>query len=175
MGPGWVDLVSALVLIALMALLSVRRLRDRLMRIHALPADMTLRVQGMTCTHCVASVKRALEGCDAVDEATPDLGSGLVRVRGKHLDASALIAAVEKVGFRQVVTVEPNREICRPSRPLRSRNGHVLFFGPRLTPRFPSTSFRSVSTADSLQGFERPSQHSPPSHVRTSSGASIGT
>lgn len=97
---GWVDLVSALVLIALMTLLSVRRLHDRLMRVEPVPADLTLRVQGMTCPHCVASVKHALEGCDAVDEATPDLGSGLVRVRGKHLDASALISAVQKAGFQ---------------------------------------------------------------------------
>lgn len=54
----------------------------------------------MTCNHCVASVKRALEGCEAVEEALPDRGSGLVRVRGKRLDASALIGAIEKGGFQ---------------------------------------------------------------------------
>jgi copper chaperone CopZ len=52
----------------------------------------------------VASVKRALEGCDSVAEAHPDLGSGLVRVRGDNLDAAALAAAVEKAGFQVVRT-----------------------------------------------------------------------
>ena len=50
--------------------------------------------------HCVASIKGALEGFESVDEASPDLGSGLVRVRGKHLNASVLIGAIEKAGFQ---------------------------------------------------------------------------
>ncbi len=99
-GPGWINVFSALVLIAVMIFLSARRLLARLAPLQAPPADLTLKVQGMTCPHCVSSVKRALEGCDAVEEATPDLGAGLVRVRGKHLDATALIAAIRKAGFQ---------------------------------------------------------------------------
>jgi copper chaperone CopZ len=59
-----------------------------------------LRVEGMTCQHCVASVKRSLESVDAVEEASPDLASGEVRVRGGMLDASALARVVEQAGFR---------------------------------------------------------------------------
>jgi len=62
--------------------------------------EITINIEGMSCQHCVASVKRALEGCDAVEEASPELSSGLVRVRGDHLDVSALVAAVQKAGFR---------------------------------------------------------------------------
>lgn len=99
-GPDWLGGVSALVLLVLMAYLMLRRLRRRLSPAAQVAADMTLRVRGMTCQHCVASVKRAIEGIDSVEEATPDLGTGLVRVRGSHLDASALVAAVEKAGFQ---------------------------------------------------------------------------
>jgi copper chaperone CopZ len=53
----------------------------------------------MTCQHCVAAVKRALESSESVEEATPELRSGLVRVRGRHLDASALAGLIEKAGY----------------------------------------------------------------------------
>ena len=98
-GPGPISLLSAMVLLGLLAALMVRRLYRRLAAREPQASDLTLEVSGMSCNHCVASVKRALEACDAVHEASPDLGSGLVRIRGDRLDASALIAAVESAGF----------------------------------------------------------------------------
>ncbi len=98
-GADWLGNSSALILISLMIMLSLRRLRGRFAAPDNAGADLMLRVEGMSCQHCVASVKRALEGCDAVEEASPELSSGLVRVRGDHLDVSALVAAVQKAGF----------------------------------------------------------------------------
>jgi len=63
----------------------------------------------MSCQHCVASVKKTLEGFDAVEDATPDISSGLVQVRGVHLDVSALVHAVEKAGFRASWTEKAQR------------------------------------------------------------------
>jgi uncharacterized membrane protein YraQ (UPF0718 family)/copper chaperone CopZ len=99
-GASLIQVASAWLLIGLLVLLTLGRLKTRLAGATPSPSDLTLKVQGMTCNHCVASVKRALEGCDSVAEASPDLGSGLVRVRGENLDASALVAAVEKAGFQ---------------------------------------------------------------------------
>ncbi|HYN76992.1 MAG TPA: permease [Lamprocystis sp. (in: g-proteobacteria)] len=99
-GMHWIGTLSALLLIALMMYLTLRRVRTRLAPPPAPAADLTLTVQGMTCQHCVASVKRALEGCASVVEASPDLASGLVRVRGSQLDLGALATAVEKAGFQ---------------------------------------------------------------------------
>ena len=65
-----------------------------------------LKVEGMSCRHCVASVKKTLEGFDTVAEASPELSSGLVRVRGDHLDVGVLVRAVEKGGFRASETPE---------------------------------------------------------------------
>ncbi len=95
----WLGIVCALVLIGLMLWLSARRLVRRLSPPAGGPADLMLRVQGMTCQHCVAAVKRALESSESVEEATPELHSGLVRVRGRHLDASALAGLIEKAGY----------------------------------------------------------------------------
>lgn len=60
-----------------------------------------MKVQGMTCSGCVASVKRVLEGVDGVASADVSLeaAQAVVRhdpVRAKH---AALKQAVEEAGF----------------------------------------------------------------------------
>lgn len=101
-GASYIAVASAFLLSGLLVYLLGLRLMARLsVRCPAAPAtDLTLQVEGMFCQHCVISVKKSLEGIAAVSEATPDLASGLVRVRGDHPDVTALIRAVEQAGFR---------------------------------------------------------------------------
>ena len=100
-GSDWLAAAAALTLLALLVFLFWRRWMARFApRLKPSEADLTLKVQGMTCQHCVANVKKTLEDIDCVDEATPELRSGVVRIRGNHLDASGLIHAVEKAGFQ---------------------------------------------------------------------------
>lgn len=58
----------------------------------------TLKVTGMHCQKCVARVKEALEGVDGVMKANVDLDAEKAEVTGS-VDAAALVAAVEGVGF----------------------------------------------------------------------------
>jgi uncharacterized membrane protein YraQ (UPF0718 family)/copper chaperone CopZ len=102
-GVDWIATGSALLLSGLIAYLMLVRLKARIKVRQAGEGQdpgLMLKVEGMSCQHCVDSVKKTLEGFDTVTEAAPDLSSGLVRVRGAHLDASALVQAVEKAGFR---------------------------------------------------------------------------
>ncbi len=107
-GASWVGVLAALVLLALLVLLSWRRWQARTG--HPAPgpaggdtaaglASLVLHVKGMSCQHCVGSVKRSLEAMDAVVEATPDLASGRVRVVGEGFAVPALVRAVEDAGF----------------------------------------------------------------------------
>jgi copper chaperone CopZ len=64
--------------------------------------ELVLKVKGMTCGHCVASVKQALESMDQVTEATPDLATGQVLVRGGFFETKALKQAIEGAGFEVV-------------------------------------------------------------------------
>jgi len=108
-GSDWIGTSAALLLSGLLAYLLLRRLRAMIgaRRARVTPeTGLMLKVEGMSCQHCVNSVKKTLEGFDAVTEATPDLSSGLVRVRGDHLDVTALVGAVEKSGFRAFETPE---------------------------------------------------------------------
>ena len=109
-GTDWIAVLSTIVLLSLLALLSVRRLRARMASpMPAADGTVRLRVEGMTCQHCVGSVKRSLEALDAVAEANPELSSGLVSVRAARADhqlnINALIRAVEQAGF-SVVSVD---------------------------------------------------------------------
>ncbi len=105
-GTDWLGLGSAALVIGLMSYLSARRIQRRIREKTTLEAagagDLLMKVEGMTCQHCVARVKNTLEGCEGVEEAAPSLSSGMVRIRGKRLDAGFLAAAVEKAGYKVV-------------------------------------------------------------------------
>jgi copper chaperone len=61
-----------------------------------------LKIEGMTCGHCVASVKKALEDIQGVSEVVVDLDSGQATVDGSP-NQSVLIEAVTKEGYHAEV------------------------------------------------------------------------
>ncbi len=64
--------------------------------------DLKLKVEGMSCQHCVANVKRTLEEQVGVEEARPDLQSGDVRITGEGFDRAALVESIRKAGYKVV-------------------------------------------------------------------------
>ena len=58
-----------------------------------------LKIDGMTCGHCTAAVKKALERVAGVEGADVDLASGRARVGGTA-DAALLVAAVQDEGYQ---------------------------------------------------------------------------
>ncbi len=124
---GWLAVLSALLLLALMTMLGLRQYQARksaqarlatfkrvddtgdvksgLQRALKENPDenaKVLEVKGMTCGHCVATVKNALESIDQVDEASPDLASGQVVIRGGFVETKAFQQAIEGAGFQLV-------------------------------------------------------------------------
>lgn len=64
----------------------------------------TITVAGMTCEHCVRSVREELTQVPGVSGVEVDLASGRVVVTGTGpLDAAAIAAAVDEAGY-EVVT-----------------------------------------------------------------------
>ncbi|MBI4678917.1 MAG: SO_0444 family Cu/Zn efflux transporter [Elusimicrobia bacterium] len=66
-----------------------------------------LAVSGMTCSHCAASVEKALSGCEGVESAHVDLAAGKAVVRGAKAEAAGLIEAVAKLGYSAAVLSTP--------------------------------------------------------------------
>lgn len=58
-----------------------------------------LKVEGMTCHHCVMAVTKALESVDGVRSAKVDLEAGRAEVDGVA-DLQAMIAAVQEEGYQ---------------------------------------------------------------------------
>ena len=58
-----------------------------------------LKVEGMNCSHCTASVERTLREQPGVREVEVSLNDGTARVLGDALDAAALAGAVSTLGY----------------------------------------------------------------------------
>lgn len=103
---AWWETGSVLLLLALMAFLLGRRIWLRLaparLQTQERKGGVTLQVEGMTCQHCVASVKNALQSVDEVEQVVADLGSGIVHVSGGQLRRELLEGAVTRAGYRVV-------------------------------------------------------------------------
>ena len=66
--------------------------------------EKKLSVEGMMCQHCVAHVKKALEGVDGVEEAVVDLDakSAVAKLSADVAD-EALVDAVVDAGYEAKV------------------------------------------------------------------------
>ncbi len=67
-------------------------------------ASLELKVEGMTCNHCVQSVKKALEALTGVNEVDVQLAAKKVTISyevGK-VEAKALKAAIDEQGYEVV-------------------------------------------------------------------------
>lgn len=61
--------------------------------------EKIIRVEGMTCGHCKASVEEALSKLDFVDQVEVDLASKEVRIQGAGLDEKLIKDTIEDIGF----------------------------------------------------------------------------
>jgi copper chaperone len=62
-----------------------------------------LKIEGMSCGHCVRSVKDALEGIPGVKSAAVALDPGSARIEAEGVSTADLVAAVEEEGYRAEV------------------------------------------------------------------------
>jgi copper chaperone len=67
--------------------------------------ERKLRIQGMSCEHCVRMVKKALEGLPGVLKAQVSLegGEAAVHLSPEGVSAEQLIRAVEEAGYQAEV------------------------------------------------------------------------
>lgn len=61
-----------------------------------------MKIEGMTCKHCSATVKKAIESVDGVEEAEIDLDAKTAYIKGDY-DEKAVIDAVKAAGYEPQV------------------------------------------------------------------------
>jgi copper chaperone CopZ len=62
--------------------------------------ELQLKVEGMSCQHCVAAVTEAVESVPGVEASDVDLASGMVKVAGPTgVDRQQLLDAIRAAGY----------------------------------------------------------------------------
>ncbi len=64
--------------------------------------QLTFRVDGMNCNHCVVAVSGEVGQVAGVTDVDVDLDTKLVRVSGADLDDAAVVAAIDEAGYDAV-------------------------------------------------------------------------
>ena len=100
MAPGWLNITSALVLLAILGFAVWRRFsRPAPAPPVDAPETLTLPIHGMTCEHCAEAVRHALLACDGVISAVVNVKAGEAVVGGEALNRDDLRRAVEQAGY----------------------------------------------------------------------------
>lgn len=60
----------------------------------------TIRIEGMTCNHCVMSVRRQLAGIEHLEVEDVQIGSAVVSYDDATVDPSDIDTAVAAAGFK---------------------------------------------------------------------------
>lgn len=61
----------------------------------------TVKIKGMSCQHCVASVTKAMTALEGVSDVEVDLQKGTATFNGT-IDRKTLQQAIEKIGFELI-------------------------------------------------------------------------
>ena len=59
----------------------------------------TINIEGMSCNHCVMSVKNALSSKEGVVVESVEIGTAKVQYDPNQVEHGALVEAIEDIGF----------------------------------------------------------------------------
>jgi copper chaperone len=65
-------------------------------------AEVTLKIEGMSCQHCVMSVKKAVDSLDGVSSSDVEVGSARVVYDESRLSEEAIREAINRAGYKVV-------------------------------------------------------------------------
>ncbi len=61
-----------------------------------------LKIEGMSCQHCVMRVKKALDGANGIVESKVEIGSANVSYDEAKIRKEDIVSAIEKAGYKVV-------------------------------------------------------------------------
>ncbi len=99
--PVWIQWVSAIILIVSMTggyFYSIHKKRKKMNKTEGI----TVKVTGMTCSHCEANVKRNLEALKGITEVVADNRSETVKISGSGFDLDKVKKTVNGLGYQYV-------------------------------------------------------------------------
>jgi copper chaperone len=64
--------------------------------------EATLKIDGMSCQHCVMRVKKAIDALSGVSQSDVQVGSAAVKFDESKIKKEDIAAAIEKAGYRVI-------------------------------------------------------------------------
>lgn len=99
--PEWFYWINSASLIILLANSLYLKYRNTKMDtpVFSLANEKTIEVHGMTCNHCKKNVETNLSKLDGIDEATVDLNSKTVTLKGTNIKLEAVATLINELGY----------------------------------------------------------------------------
>ncbi len=99
--PPYLKMTSAIILLGVLAwsMYAHKRVHGEPIPQEQEKGMLALNITGMTCSHCVDAVTRALKESPGVEAVNVDLKTGKAILSGSDLDAEALCKAVSELGY----------------------------------------------------------------------------
>ena len=100
--PGWLLTAGTITLTAMLAFYFIHRhvyLRIKKKKQSSISGIITMKVEGMTCSHCASTVKRAVESVPGINNVEVDLNGKTVSFKGDSGENSKITKAIEEKGF----------------------------------------------------------------------------
>jgi len=63
-------------------------------------AEITIKIDGMSCQHCVAAVKKAVDAIDGVSSSNVEVGSATVNFDESKTGSNAISGAIQSAGYK---------------------------------------------------------------------------
>ena len=63
-------------------------------------AETNIKIEGMSCRHCVMAVKKAIAGLKGIEDADVAIGSAAVKYDESRVKKEEIETAIEKTGFK---------------------------------------------------------------------------
>ncbi|MBL7969045.1 MAG: SO_0444 family Cu/Zn efflux transporter [Prolixibacteraceae bacterium] len=96
--PKWIGVTSSIILVvSIISGYFIERIKKQ--RKMNKEIFQTISVEGMTCSHCEASVTRNLSKIDGIDEVIADRNTSQVKVRGLKIDLNEVERIVTDLGY----------------------------------------------------------------------------
>ncbi|OFX61664.1 MAG: hypothetical protein A2066_16475 [Bacteroidetes bacterium GWB2_41_8] len=99
MFPKWVGIASSAILIVLMV---SGYIANRIQKNKKMTAEkfQTIKVDGMTCSHCEASIIRNLSKLDGIEEVVADRNTSQVKIKGSKINLPEIEQIVTELGYQ---------------------------------------------------------------------------
>lgn len=104
MFPKWVGIASSVILVVLMV---SGYIANRIQKNKKMTAEkfQTIKVEGMTCSHCEASINRNLSKIEGIEEVVADKNTSQVKIKGAKINLPEIERIVIDLGYQYKGTI----------------------------------------------------------------------